>query len=149
MVAVCAGSVVVVLSAFLTVATTCTLVVPVATPRTTALAGVAATGSIVATPVSTLLQVNTVLPLTSTPLLSTASALMVSERPTPTSPEVVLILTLKVSGVVAAGVAGELEPPPPPPQAASKNVMAVPANQVAHVLSLMMFPRVFFPALPA
>ncbi|GLC93074.1 hypothetical protein Tamer19_24820 [Cupriavidus sp. TA19] len=96
-----------------------------------------------------LLQVNTVLPLASLPLLSTVIALIVSERPTPTSPAVALILTLKVSGVAAAGVAGVLEPPPPPPHAASKNVMAVPANQVAHVLSLMMFPRMFFPALPA
>ncbi|SCV01681.1 hypothetical protein CNECB9_850006 [Cupriavidus necator] len=51
----------------------------------------------------------------------------------------------------AFGVVGVLEPPPPPPHAANSKVMAAPASQDAHVLSLMMFPPVmcFFPALPA
>ncbi|MNT63021.1 hypothetical protein D3C72_2007930 [compost metagenome] len=94
MVADCAGSCTVVLSAPLTLATTWTVVVPVAMPLTTALPGVVALGSTVAMPLSVLVQLKVVLPDTSMPLLSTASALMVIVRPTPTSPEVTLIFTV-------------------------------------------------------
>ncbi|TPQ37801.1 hypothetical protein C2U69_15610 [Cupriavidus pinatubonensis] len=89
MVAVWAGSCTVELSAALTVATTCTLVVPVLTPVTTALPTVAVLPTTDATALSMDVQAKLVDDVTSLPLLSTAAALIVIVRPTPTSAVVI------------------------------------------------------------